>query len=179
MDAHDMTDLGTVAVADAPDTVFTIHTDDLDRTVRVYALGASDQRPPGMDADEFDARQRLAAFVEALGTLPSWLPSGSWAGGEVAYEAPAARIFVGPYREDPDLVQPPVSWPLDGPLAGFDASDTGYGYGCRVVDGSDWTDLVQPMAADANQLTPWRSDGERYTLVFRQLLPDEVGDTTC
>ena len=32
-----------------------------------------------------------------------------------------------------------------------------------------------PLVEQANQLTPWTSDGSQYGLLFRPLLPDESG----
>jgi hypothetical protein len=34
---------------------------------------------------------------------------------------------------------------------------------------------VLPLAQSANQLTPWRSDGAKFAILFRPLLPDESG----
>ena len=40
----------------------------------------------------------------------------------------------------------------------------------------DWTATLLPLAEDANTLTPWTSDGQRYAISFRPLLPNE---TSC
>lgn len=179
-DAGDMTDMGSVMIADAPDTVFTIRTDDTDRTIRVYALSEmGPDRPQGMNQEEFDARQRLARLVRDLGDLPSWLPSAALQGDQTTYEAPGARVYASAYRDDGDLTQPVSRWPLDRPLRSLPATDETYGYGCEVVDGPDWTEQVLPLAEQANQLTPWRSQDRRFTVLFRQLLPDEVGAQDC
>jgi hypothetical protein len=179
-EANDMADLGSVGIADAADTVFTIRTDELDRTIRVYALSElGPDRPPGMDRDEFEARQQLSGLVNDLSDLASWLPAGALHDDQTAYEAPGARVYVGEYRGSSDLPQPAIAWPLEAPLGSFGTSDSTYGYGCTVVAGTDWTDSVSPLAVGANQLSPWRSDGERYSLVFRQLLPDEVDTAGC
>ena len=45
---------------------------------------------------------------------------------------------------------------------------------CGAVAADAATTLL-PLAEQANQLTPWTSDGERYALWFRPLLPDESG----
>src|SRR6188508_2969648 len=52
--AGDLTDMATVAIADAPDTVFTLHADGVDTTVRVYALTALQERPPTMSKEEWN-----------------------------------------------------------------------------------------------------------------------------
>jgi hypothetical protein len=179
-DAKDMTDMGSVMVADAPETVFTIRTDDVDRTIRVYALSElGTDRPQGMDKEEFAARLQLSELVKDLGELPSWLPDDALEADQTAYEAPGARVFVGEYGSSEDLPQPAIEWPLDEPLNSFGSSDSTYGYGCAIVAGSDWTDAVLPLAVTANELSPWRSEGARYAVVFRQLLPDEVDATSC
>lgn len=179
-EANDMTDLGSVGIADAADTVFTIRTDGSDRTIRVYALSElGPDRPPGMDREEFEARQQLSDLVTDLSDLPSWLPAGSLNDDQTTYEAPGARVYVGEYRGDGDLPQPAITWPLDAPLGSFGASDSTYGYGCMIVAGTEWADSVKPLAEGANQLSPWRSQGERYSIVFRQLLPDEVEAAGC
>ena len=40
------------------------------------------------------------------------------------------------------------------------------------MSGAD-LDAVLPLAQEANQLTPWKSDGAQYAIAFRPLLPDE------
>jgi hypothetical protein len=170
----DMTDMGSMMVADAPTTTFTISANGVSNTFGVYALGFLDgNRPDGMSKEEYEARQALSAFVRQLGDLQSWLPAGSL-GEMTAYEATGSRVYVGDVRHDDQLPQPKIVWPLDPPLASF-GEDAGAGYRCGAVTGTDWTDTLQPLAAGANELTPWASDGATYGLVFRPLLPDEPG----
>jgi hypothetical protein len=45
---------------------------------------------------------------------------------------------------------------------------------CGPVTGSEWITKLRPLAAKANQLTPWTSQGSSYELAFRPLLPDEI-----
>lgn len=169
------TDMGNIGIADAPDTVFTLSVDGQTHTVRVYALGILDdaQRPDGMPADEWEARRSLGRLVEDLQGLDGWLPAGS-IGDATPYAGDAAMLLVGPYRPDDQLKQEPVQWPLDTSLAAagtptsFDDSIR-----CLVVADADWQ-AVRGLAATANQLTPWTSDGERFSLQFRPLLPDEA-----
>lgn len=171
---RDMTDLGSVGIADASTTVFTLVADGETHTVRVYALGELDDRPPGMSQEEFRARSELQAFVTTLGRLDSWLPDGS-IDAPALYEALAARLFVGDYQGDQNLHQQPVPWPLSDPLPGNGAASTPGGYRCLAVSGGDWTETLMPAAAAANQLTPWVSGGTRWAILFRPLLPDEHG----
>jgi hypothetical protein len=169
----DLTDMGTVGVADAADTVFTLQDGRVARTVRVYALGDFGGQLPGMPDEEFEARKKLLELVEDLGSLETWLPRGSL-GDSTVYEASGARVFVSKYGGQPDLPQEAVAWPLETPLQGI-GDDAGTGFRCVVVTGAQWTDELLPVAQTANQATPWTSDGRRYALAFRPLLPDETG----
>jgi hypothetical protein len=87
-------------------------------------------------------------------------------------------VFVRDY--DPqvagdDLKQTPRDWPLDDqPLASFGTADENDFARCGVLDGHDATTVLDE-ARQANQLTPWVSEGKRYLLTFRPLLPDESG----
>jgi len=168
----DLTDLGSVGIADAADTVFTLRAGGVDRTVRIYALSEIGGRPPGMDLDEHRAREALIALVDRLNSLEDWLPEGS-VGPAIAHETHGSRVHVSEYRNEADLPQRPVPWPLAAPLAGA-GSDAGTGFRCLAVTGDDWSQL-EPLAQAANQLTPWVDGGERYALAFRPLLPDETG----
>ncbi|MEO8475683.1 MAG: hypothetical protein ABI572_01375 [Actinomycetota bacterium] len=169
---HDMIDMGSTMVADAPTTTFTISADGTTNSFGVYALGMFDgERPQGMSKEEYDARAELSTFVQEIGSLQSWLPSGSL-GTATDQASTGARVYVGDVRRDEQLSQPKIAWPLDAALASF-GEPGGAGYRCGVVTGPDWTDTLGPLAATANELTPWASDGERYGLVFRPLLPDE------
>ena len=166
-------DLGSVGVSDMPTTVFTLSANGEIHHVEAYALGMSgDERPGGMSQETWAARQALSSFVERLGRLPTWLPEGS-IGAEAPYDAPAAALLVGAYRADPGLTQNPVAWPLGTGLAGFGSEEpSGVNGRCGTVTGSDWVALL-PAARDANTLTPWTSDGQRYAITFRPLLPDQ------
>jgi hypothetical protein len=176
LDAHlgtvpDLTDMGTVAVADAPDAVFVLNTGDVERTVRVYALTETGGRPPGMPDAEFESRRALLELLGRLGNLEAWLPEGSLGTWE-PFEPAGARVFVSEHRPDADLPQPGIAWPLPTPLAGIGEA-AGAGYRCVAVTGADWKRSVEPAARTANQLTPWTSEGHRYAVAFRPLLPDE------
>jgi hypothetical protein len=148
-----------------------LHARGVDRTVRVYALMDLDRRPPGM-SDEYAARRSLLDLVDALGSLERWLPEGSVSPSRT-YRPAGSRVFVSSYRGEPDLRQPEIAWPLE-PLPRF-GEDTGTGIRCATVTGSDWADRLAPAARSANQLTPWTSDGRRYAIAFRPLLPDGSG----
>jgi hypothetical protein len=169
----DLDDLGYMSIADASTTVITVSAGDVDRTIRAYALSELTERPDGMPDREYQARLRLQQLVAMLTGSGNWLPEGSL-GPEGAYEASAARLFVGDYRPVEDLAQEPVPWPLGDSLAGFGEPAPPGRYRCGVVHGEDW-DAVHEAASRANELTPWTEAGARFSILFRPLLPDERG----
>jgi hypothetical protein len=169
----DLNDLGFMGIADASTTVITVSAGGVDRTIRVYALSELSERPDGMPEREYQARLSLQELVATLTGPTEWLPEGSL-GPEGAYEASAARLFVGDHRPVDDLAQDPVAWPLSTGLAGFGDPIPPGGTRCGVVEGEGW-DTVRESATAANQLTPWTDAGDRYSILFRPLLPDERG----
>ena len=161
----------TMRVADAPTTTFTLVQDGVTHTVSVQALGI-DQPVPDMPADEAEARTKLSALQAKLGDLASWLPRGSL-GEEAPFQTDELRAFVFPYQAPQDLMQKAVDWPL-GSLAGFTPLASMADVRCGTVSGDDLL-RVLPTVEQANELTPWLVDGQRWALVFRPLLPDESG----
>ena len=158
-------------VADVPDTVFTVNAGGRTSVVTATALGTGGAACQGSDEQ---ARDKLTAFLSKLGDLAKWLPAGS-VGDDHPYAPSALRIFVQPYRPDPSLTEKPVAWPGAQPLSSVDGTvEMPQGVSCGVVDGAD-AQAVLKAAASANALTPWTSDGHRYSVVFRPLLPDESG----
>ena len=158
-------------IADAPTTTFTLVANGERHVVSAYALGMGEGACPGADTA---ARAKLAAFQTKLGDLTSWLPQGS-VGAQTSYEPAEMRVYVQPYAGSPDpgLVEPPMDWKLSQPLSSFGQPAVGLvGMRCGVVAGQDMA-LLLPEARAANELTPWRSDGQTYSLLFRPLLPDE------
>lgn len=168
--------LQTMLVSDQPTTVFTLTIDGQTHTTQVYALGfdLGPKPPRGMSPEEFQARKDLSAFQKEASDL-SWLPDGSVT-DEGMYQPTTLRIFSSPYQADPTLTKPPIAWPLTPGLDLFGASeqDTPGGMRCGTVAADEAATLL-PLAQQANQLTPWTSDGKRYGLSFRPLLPDESG----
>jgi hypothetical protein len=120
---------------------------------------------------EYEARRALLDLVERLGSLETWLPEGSLGESEV-FRPEGARLFVSRYHGQADLPRPEATWPLAEPLAGIGES-VGSGFRCVGVTGSDWADVLEPVARTADQLTPWTSEARRYAIAFRPLLPDE------
>jgi hypothetical protein len=172
---RDYTDLGSMAVADAPTTTFTLTVDGQTHVTNVYALdfdlGPAHDK---MSDEEFQARKDLLAFQKNATDL-SWLPDGSVTDQGV-YRPTSLRIFTSPYQPDPALTQDPIAWPLTPGLDLFGESlqDAPGGMRCGTVAADAAVSLL-PLVEHANQLTPWTSDGARYGLLFRPLLPDESG----
>jgi hypothetical protein len=163
-------------IADAPTTTFTVVADGEQRVVSAYALGLEAPGQPGVSEEENQARAALLDFSTKLGDLPAWLPAGSL-GAEEPYVFDELRVYVRPYTASPEpgLVQAEKRWPLAAPLAAFgqpveDLPDTR----CGVVMGEELATLL-PAAQESSELTPWTSEGSRYLLLFRPLLPDEHG----
>jgi len=158
-------------VADVPTTTFTVYADGAKHIVSAYALGMTPGTCPG---EETEARAALSAFAAKLGDLASWLPMGS-IGDQGQFGSSEMRVYVQPYAGSPEpgLHQTAIDWPLSQPLASFGMADATYGdFRCGVVGGNDFAKLL-PEAQRANELTPWRSGGSDYSLIFRPLLPDE------
>jgi hypothetical protein len=161
-------------VTDLPTTTFTLVAGGRTHTVSAYALGFEDQMTGSCPDVDVEARAKLLAFSTQLGDLGRWLPEGS-VGRTEEYVPDEMRIYVTPYREDPDLEQTPAEWPLAGSLADFGEPDPDLtDIRCGVVGGADLQTLL-PQARASNELTPWTGDGEPVGLIFRPLLPDERG----
>jgi hypothetical protein len=171
---HQYTDLGSVGIADADTTVFTLTVDGVTHVTKAYALGVGGgQQPDQMSDEEFAARTRLERFQASLTDLHRTLPEGS-VGPDAEFVPAGLRLFLSEYRRSQDLKEPAVAWPLSTPLSAFGDPASLDGYTCGTVTGAD-LDAVLPLAQTANQLTPWTSDGARFAIAFRPLLPDESG----
>ena len=169
----DLNDLGFMSIADATTTVITVSAGGVDRTIRAYALSEQTERPDGMPQREYEARLRLQELVAKLTGSTDWMPEGS-VGPEGTYVASAARLFVGDYRPVEDLRRSRCRGrsTTASPTSATPAAPGGYR--CGVVQGEDW-EAVLAAATSANTLTPWTDAGERYSILFRPLLPDETG----
>jgi hypothetical protein len=171
---RDYTDLGRVGIADASTTTFILTVEGKTHITNVYALGELGAKPDGMSQDEYRARQQLLSFQAKASDL-SWLPEGSTSDAG-SFQPAVVRVFVSDYQPDQSLTEPPIGWPLTPGLASFGEPISGglQGMRCGAVDGADAQTLLT-LAEEANQLTPWTSDGARYATLFRPLLPDESG----
>jgi len=162
---------GQGCVADAPTATFTVYADGTKHVVSAYALGMVPGSCPGEDTE---ARAKLARFSAKLSGLAGWLPTGSL-GEQDQFEFSEMRVYVQPHAGSPEpgLHQAALDWPLSDPLLSFGEAHATYGdFRCGVVGGADLAKLL-PDAQRANELTPWRSGGADFSLIFRPLLPDE------
>jgi hypothetical protein len=171
-ESHDY--IEPMTISDAPTTIFTLVDANGTRHVtRAYALTESND--DGIPPKDREARQKLRKFWDRLGDLQSWLPQGS-VGDQHEYQPTALRINERTYvATDADPEQQPKDWPLQQPLSSFGEPVEGQqDMRCGTVDGSDAQTLL-PDIKRSNELTPWVSDGTRYRLFVRPLLPDESG----
>jgi len=173
-------------VDDAGAITFTAVTDAPHVTV-AFALG--EEEPEYVPAGDRLARRILREFASILSRLEEWLPAGS-IGEEEPLPPDRLRIFTNPYGnflhrdflpspngEDSESVAPPpaslpeIEWPLDESIRGFGEPTEGP-IRCGSVEGSE-LDVFLAAAEGASEFTPWVSDGRRYALVVRPLLPDD------
>lgn len=161
-------------VLDATTSTFTVVSGGARHVVSAYALGMDGES--SLPAQEREARRALSEFRAKLFDLRRWLPAGS-VGRETQLPFEEIRVFAtaGAPPEEPELEQPVIEWPLPSSLAGFgEPLQSRSSMRCGSVEGAELDGLL-PRALEANDLTPWRSEGLLYSLVFRPLLPDESG----
>ncbi|MGC5051437.1 hypothetical protein ACLQ2S_08305 [Micromonospora sp. DT48] len=169
-------DLGRPPISDAPSTRFTVLGDNGAEEFEVYALAESGDVTTGLSADQRAGRDKLREFAESL-TAESG-PLAAAQADQQPYAPSAVAAVAEPWAANADAgEQPEVTWP--GPaLPGADLAE-GTGLGCVTATG-DEAQQVLTAAASANTATPWVSDGKRWTVTLRPLLPDETdcGDLT-
>lgn len=174
------------SVADAPDTVFTLEAGGLSSRVAVYGLGTysgGPELPPGVERAELEAHRALMRLNETL-TMLDALPAEAWAtDGWVLHEPEALRLHLidvtGQPVEGGDLPTDVRDWPTDEDPAqlGEEAPAFRDGTRCVVVEGDAARTWLAELS-EANQLTPWTTDGDdRWRVLPRPLLPHE--ERTC
>jgi hypothetical protein len=170
------TDLGQPGVADAATTRFQVTTDQGVRETSAYALDMGDDGGT-LTAPQQAARQKLSGLLAALQDLPGTLGADAVT-DEGAYPAEAVAAIAAPWVDRPaEFVQlapepPPVDWP--GPALPGDRLNPTVDVGCVTAIGED-ARAVLAAAAAGNAMTPWRSGGKLWSVLFRPLLPDETG----
>ncbi|GAA4451995.1 hypothetical protein [Phytohabitans houttuyneae] len=165
-------DLGQPPVADAPSTRFVVETAGGPASTEVYALNEAADTSGGLTADQVAARNKLRDLLTAVSDLYGTL--GITSGSEQQYQATTLAAVASPYVA-PDAAtvgkeQPAVAWP--GPALPGTSVGKGLDTGCVTVSGAD-TAKVLAAADKANAATPWTSNGRKWTVILRPLLPDE------
>jgi hypothetical protein len=162
----DTSDLGSPPIADAPSTRITVVTASHTYVRDAYALTETQGGKTGLTEAQRTARTKLSHLVDALTGPPA---DG---GTSTSYTPSAVAALATPWLDPQDgLTQPDMPWPgppLPGePIGGLpDLS-------CVTVSGDPLQALLA-AAGSANAATPWvTSDGSRWTVSLRPLLPDE------
>jgi hypothetical protein len=162
-------DFGQPSVSDGTSTRITVLTSSGKQVSTVYMLGMDNGLTPGQRA----ARAPLRDLVAKLGDLPGTLGADE-VGPSNPYTPHALAAVDSPWVGDPaagGLTEPERAWPGPG-LPGDKIGPSGGNLSCVTVSGSQLATVLD-TAGQANQLTPWTWDGERYRMRFRPLLPDE------
>jgi hypothetical protein len=165
-------DLGMPPLADVPTTRFTLVTATETHVREVYGLTETSGTPgSGLTDAQAAARDELKDLLDELSGL-AFAPDGEPA--PEPWNPTAVAAIARPWTEPGDgMTQPEEPWPgppLPGePIGPFpDVS-------CVTAIGDEATAVVE-AAQDANMLTPWVTpDGSRWSVLFRPLLPHEVG----
>jgi hypothetical protein len=165
------TDFGQPDVYDAPSTRFTVLTDEGLLVSSANALDYNEERD-GLTAPQVSARRELRELLDDLSDLPRTLGPNA-VDKEEPYRpevlAAVSREWTAPESAN-DLAQPEHAWP--GPtLAGGPVGNIP-GLGCVTVTGDDIATVLH-AATTANKLAPWMSDGRKWLVDFRPLLPEE------
>lgn len=168
------TDYGQPEIYDAPGTRFTVLTDRGPLETYVYALGATAGSRNLTDAQR-SARQALQELVNDLRDLPGTLGPEA-VGGEEPYVSHALAAITREWTDSGSTnqpTQPERVWP--GPALPGEAMGMLPDVRCLTVTGADVATVVG-AAAKATAYSPWISNGQRWPVVLRPLLPDE---TSC
>jgi hypothetical protein len=166
-------DYGQPGITDIPTTNIVVSADGKTYTTDIYALGM-ESGAGGLSLEQQQARAAISELVGKLGVLTDYEP------GELKWEPyayTALKVFslaVDPSTSpDPNDVQPnELVWPL-GDLSTLGESVMPEGYRAVVVSGTDLATL-QPLLAQATEITLWTSGARQYNLFFRPLLPNET-----
>jgi hypothetical protein len=158
------TDLGTPQVAEAQTTRFTLVADGRTSVRDVYALGFG-AAGTGLTPEQESARAELQAFAERLRLLDQEpAPDGSYPA--VGYEAARVAAVVSPWSA-------PEGYEDVAPGPALPGERLGSGVlRCVVAEGDEARAVVE-AASSAVSITPWVSGGDRWSVVFRPLLPHE------
>ncbi len=166
-------------VADAGDTIFTLHADGKDVTITVYGLGTFDAPGdyPGVSADEMAANRALSRLNQQLGNLDAMVAASAWVdAGWHPYEPEALRLLVRNADADPPdengIGNALIDWPVDSDPTTFGDATSDGERRCGVVSGQEAEGWYTALS-DANQLTRFVKGDHKYEVTVRFQLPDE------
>jgi hypothetical protein len=166
-------------VADAGDTILTLHAGGKDVVITVYGLGTLDPAGnyPGVSEAELAAHRTLSHLVEELGNLDPQLPASAWAESAWRpYQPEALRLLVRNADADPPdengIGNALVDWPVDSDPATFGDITASGDQRCGVVSGQEAKDWYAALSG-TNQLARFVKGDHRYQVTVRLQLPDE------
>jgi hypothetical protein len=166
-------------VADAGDTIITLHAGGKDVVITVYGLGllSPDGNYRGVSEAELAAHRTLSHLVEELGNLDPQLPASAWVDTAwKPYQPEALRLLVRDADADPPdgsgVGNALVDWPVDSDPATFGDLTLGTDQRCGVVSGQEADDWYAALSG-ANGTTRFVKGDHRYAVTVRFQLPDE------
>jgi hypothetical protein len=166
-------------IADAGDTILTLHAGGKDVRIKVYGLGSlvPPGNYPGVSEAELAAHRALSRLVDELTNLDPRLPASAWVDtGWQPYQPEALRLLVRNADADPPddtgTGNALVDWPVDSDPATFGDLTASGDQRCGVVSGQQALDWYAALG-NANQLTRFVKDNHRYQVTARFQLPDE------
>lgn len=169
-------------VADAPLTVFTF-VDGGERFVTACNIvGLGIEPDPMWSKADVQLLRALEELASLLGGPGVTMPVERIIESETLPDPERLQIVAAPAEKGagplgiPDLAQPALPWPLETPLAVFGSAGAPglsvAGARCGEAAGNDAATLVAALR-QANQQTPWTSEGVAWGVYPRPLLPDE------
>jgi hypothetical protein len=164
-------DYGQPEIYDAPGTRFTVLTEQGPLVTDVYALGVTHGSLNLTDAQR-SARQGLKDLLGELRDLPGTLGPAA-VGEEEPYVPRALAAITREWTDSVSSSQPERVWP--GPALPGEPMGMLPEVRCLTVTDGDVATVVGATAA-AYAYSRWISEGQRWLVVLRPLLPDE---TSC
>lgn len=152
------------SVLDMADTVFVVRGPSGPTETRFGGFGQD--LPEGKSAAELQARRDAEEFLADL--VAALDEAGASSPGE-PYVPSALRLLVGDYVQYPEIDAPALDWPLATPPSTGGMGESGR---CLVVTGAEAEALWDALGA-ASLLTPFTSEGKRYSLAVRPFFPGE------
>ncbi len=166
-------------VADAGDTIFTLHAEGKDVTITVYGLGTFDApgNYPGVSAEELGANQALSRLAQQLGNLDAMVAASAWAdAGWQPYEPEALRLLIRNADADPPdesgIGNALIDWPVDSDPTTFGEATSDGERRCGVVSGQEADDWYAALT-NANSQARFVKGDHKYEVTVRFQLPDE------